>query len=190
MFVHFSSELSRLLTHSCLVPECDDANAPQYDQPWVLHTVPGTHKGANIFVPDQCRRFDTEMDRSNATQFTDACPSDWFTDRTIDCDRWVFESGERTIVNDVRNGEGESVGACITLLWFAVFGHVPGEPVATGAHWNAALCRHRRRFGRLRCDGRQVIWGRQNQKFRRLSTTDLFDICVLAIAPSKDTAAN
>lgn len=83
---------------SCFVPGCDAAQSPSYDEPWVLHAVPGTHKGANTFVPEQCQRFEMSGNGTAAT----VCPADWFVEQQpIECDRWVFEKGERTIVNDV-----------------------------------------------------------------------------------------
>lgn len=166
--------------YRCFVPECDDANAPDYDQPWVLHAVPSTHKGANVFQAAQCERFVVDQyagdstnngtlaailgepnvnGTSNKTTASSAwgntCPADRFTDEVATCDRWVFESGERTIVNDVRinaKWRCDSRFEFNTLLLLCVVvDNVSGESMEIGTHRNAPLCRNRCWIG--------CIWG-------------------------------
>lgn len=82
------------------MPDCDNEVHPTFDEPWVTHAIPGTQKGG-VFVPEQCERFERETNGTNVW-INDKCPADWFSYEQVHCDRWVFESGERTIVNDVR----------------------------------------------------------------------------------------
>lgn len=82
------------------MPDCDDSANPKFGEPWVLHAVPGTNKGsATVFVPEQCEQF--EVNRTVLWIPDDTCPAEWFSEKRVTCDRWVFEKGEKTIVNDV-----------------------------------------------------------------------------------------
>lgn len=82
---------------SCLVPECDNLEKPVFDEPWVHHAVPGSTVGG-IFNPEQCLKFASEI---NVNASSPECPAEWFSDRQISCNQWVFDPKERTIVNDV-----------------------------------------------------------------------------------------
>jgi hypothetical protein len=85
------------------VPECDNTTNPQYDEPWVPHTVPGELDSHGIFVPEQCLKF--AVTPSNRTVFDEAadssCPVSQFTDRQVGCSRWVYDNFEKTIVEEV-----------------------------------------------------------------------------------------
>lgn len=89
---------------SCHIPDCDNPSVPIYDEPWVQHAVPGTLRGQNTFVPEQCEYYEREANQSSTiTATSDECPAHWFSDRVSRCERWVFDDTERTIVNDVTN---------------------------------------------------------------------------------------
>lgn len=88
--------------YSCHIPDCDNQIDPIYDQPWVQHAVPGTLRGQDTFVPEQCEYYEREANQSSSTTVTsNECPAYWFSDRVSHCERWVFDDNERTIVNDV-----------------------------------------------------------------------------------------
>lgn len=63
-----------------------------------MHAVPSNNKGSNVFEPEQCERFETNRTQPWAGN---ECPADWFSEKRLTCDRWVFDGYERTIVNDV-----------------------------------------------------------------------------------------
>lgn len=90
-----------MLLYRCFVPTCDDPINPIYDQPWVLYAVPGTTKGRDVFVPNQCEYYELENGTSSINDhLSQNCPSELFSNREVKCDKWVFDR-ERTIVNDV-----------------------------------------------------------------------------------------
>lgn len=72
---------------------------PVFDEPWVPHAVPGSTVNG-IFDPEKCLKFAFEM-TSNVSAPTNECPAEWFSEKQISCDEWVFDPKERTIVNDV-----------------------------------------------------------------------------------------
>lgn len=51
-----------------------------------------------MFVPEQCEKFEANKTK---TWIGDECPDEWFSEKRVQCDRWVFDKSERTIVNDV-----------------------------------------------------------------------------------------
>lgn len=79
------------------MPECDNVENPVFDEPWVHHAVPGSTV-SGIFNPEKCLRFASEI---NANISSPECPAEWFSERQISCNQWVFDPKERTIVNDV-----------------------------------------------------------------------------------------
>lgn len=67
------------------------------------HAVPGTLRGQETFIPEQCQYYEREANLSSSTTISsDECPAHWFSDRISHCERWIFDDNERTIVNDVR----------------------------------------------------------------------------------------
>lgn len=109
------TKLIYTFSNRCFVPECDNPNDPIYDEPWVLHAVPGITKIQGTFVPDQCDLFERmDLNGGNNTappnghrmkrNINAICPAEWFSDRRSRCEKWVFDKGERTIVNDVCGG--------------------------------------------------------------------------------------
>lgn len=63
-----------------------------------MHAIPSNNRSSSVFVPEQCERFDA----NRTTNFTgNECPDEWFGEKRLSCDRWVFDESERTIVNDV-----------------------------------------------------------------------------------------
>lgn len=68
--------------------------------------IPGEiSKSTGNFEPENCFRYkfvnDSRIvdddDGENGT-----CLAHWFDHEKISCNKWIFEEGERTIVNDVR----------------------------------------------------------------------------------------
>lgn len=81
-----------------------------YDQPWVHNTVPGTTDSAGLFTPDQCLRYaiptaqtNTSIIRYNSPIAVDGsyeCGKELKEHNKMKCDRWVFDTGEYTIVQE------------------------------------------------------------------------------------------
>lgn len=91
--------MSPMQCSRCLVSECDDLEKPVFDESWVHHAVPGTIVNG-IFSPEQCSKFAVDV-TTNISLPNNECPAEWFSDRRISCNEWVFDPKERTIVNDV-----------------------------------------------------------------------------------------
>lgn len=89
----------RNLPIRCFIAECDNLEKPVFDEPWAHHAVPGSTVNG-IFNPEPCLKFAFEM-TSNISAPTDECPAEWFSEKQVACDSWVFDPKERTIVNDV-----------------------------------------------------------------------------------------
>lgn len=78
----------------CIVPDCERTG--KYDEDWVQFAVPGTFDKTG-FSPQHCYRFL----RNYSVSVDDKCVADMFTADRERCDKWIFDDGERTIVNDV-----------------------------------------------------------------------------------------
>lgn len=95
-FSHFK------LPNRCIVDECESLDNAKYDQNWVKDIVPGKiSESTGRFVPDHCKKY--KFDNSTqALNQTEICEPHRFSHEKVSCNRWIFEEGERTIVNDVR----------------------------------------------------------------------------------------
>lgn len=83
------------------MPECDSPET-KFDEVWVKDVLPGSiSESSGNFVPEFCSKF--VFNDSSETRMNGTCLASWFSDKQEKCDRWVFDEGERTIVNDVRN---------------------------------------------------------------------------------------
>lgn len=92
-----------LTPHSsrCIIDECESASDARYNQPWVKDVLPGEiSKSSGVFVPANCERFQFLNDTWSPEN--GSCLAHWFNHEKIACNKWIFEEGERTIVNDVR----------------------------------------------------------------------------------------
>lgn len=84
-----------------MIPECDAPLTLKYHQNWIKDVLPGTFS-AGHFVPHNCARYNfTAMLNESLPLENNTCLADWFHRDEIRCNEWVFQSGERTIVNDV-----------------------------------------------------------------------------------------
>lgn len=80
-----------------MVPDCDTDTG--FAEDWVSIAVPGkTIK--DQFVPLQCQRF-LRNENVSAPEWGEVCRKQMFTSETEKCSEWIFDEGERTIVNDV-----------------------------------------------------------------------------------------
>lgn len=83
------------------MPECESLGSARYDQDWVKDVLPGSiSESSGNFVPEVCLKYLPKNDTGD-WQANETCASDWFETNTEKCNRWVFDEGERTIVNDV-----------------------------------------------------------------------------------------
>lgn len=90
------------LLNRCFVEECESIESAKYDANFVKDVLPGKiSESSDRFIPEHCMRYKFD----NATILTNrrngACEAHWFDHEKIPCNKWVFEEGERTIINDV-----------------------------------------------------------------------------------------
>lgn len=78
------------------MPGCDDANNPNYNEPWVSAVVPGKTDSSGLFSPEHCRRYELPSDGN--TTYT--CGREIPIKNALKCDRWVYDKYERTIVEE------------------------------------------------------------------------------------------
>lgn len=85
----------------CYVPECDSLENSNYDEEWVMHVLPGSiSESYGHFVPETCKKY--VYNSSAPDDFgSQSCAAHFFERTEEKCNNWVFEKGERTIVNDV-----------------------------------------------------------------------------------------
>lgn len=88
------------IVRRCFVPECESIENTNYNADWVKDVLPGSiSEATGHFVPEICHKYsfnDTNVD-ANIT----ACAAQTFNGEREKCSSWVFEKGDRTIVNDV-----------------------------------------------------------------------------------------
>lgn len=80
------------------MPECDDANNPNYNEHWVSSVVPGKTDAIGLFSPEQCIRYEIPDTGGNSSSYV--CGRDLPYEKEIRCDRWVFDNYEKTIVEE------------------------------------------------------------------------------------------
>ncbi|KAH0954980.1 hypothetical protein HN011_002710 [Eciton burchellii] len=71
--------------YRCLVPECEQANNTTFEPPWVNASAPEQH---------DCKRYEVRRDHNGT------CTKMSFTNVTHDCNAWVYEPDEHTILNE------------------------------------------------------------------------------------------
>lgn len=74
----------------CIVPECEKSSMPIFETSWADDSIP---KKSNLF--GSCERYSVKKDLSGN------CSLLSFTNQTEKCDSWVYEPGEKTILNEV-----------------------------------------------------------------------------------------
>lgn len=85
----------------CYVPDCDDPDDPNFDEPWVSNVLPGKTDSSGLFTPEQCERYELPQNRTfHYSRAIDECSRPLPTKNEIRCDRWVFDKYEKTIVNE------------------------------------------------------------------------------------------
>jgi hypothetical protein len=70
----------------------------------VKDVLPGTiSQISGNFIPSDCTKFMFVHDTNDTFPMkNETCSSEWFArDDEMRCNKWIFNSGERTIVNDV-----------------------------------------------------------------------------------------
>ncbi|GAB0092693.1 organic cation transporter protein [Sergentomyia squamirostris] len=85
--------------YRCYVPNCDDPLDPNYDEPWVQHAVPGKVDSHGVFTPEQCQVYKAENETIKRITWEE-CPPERFSSESEECNRWVYDRSERTIVQD------------------------------------------------------------------------------------------
>lgn len=79
------------------MPGCDEPGSAVYDQHWVHNAVPGKPDSNGLFKPELCDRYGIRANMSR-----DTCLATSFDqEQIIRCDEWVFDTYERTIVQEV-----------------------------------------------------------------------------------------
>lgn len=77
---------------SCRIPGCDIDGQTEYKPEWLSHAVPFVNG-----VPSRCTRY--ESSTTNSSQCWDE--NEFQHDNVVSCSDWVFETDERTILNEV-----------------------------------------------------------------------------------------
>ena len=80
------------------MPECDDPNNPNYNEPWVSAVVPGHIESTGLFSPDQCLRYEIPPGGNSSSSYV--CGRDLPYKKEIRCNRWVYDNYEKTIVEE------------------------------------------------------------------------------------------
>lgn len=84
----------------CFVPECESLVTSKYDEDWIKDVLPGkVSESSGIFQPELCSKYVFKND--STSRGNDSCPAHWFEHEKENCNEWVFDKSERTIVNDV-----------------------------------------------------------------------------------------
>ncbi|CAO1419531.1 unnamed protein product [Diamesa tonsa] len=84
--------------YRCLIPECELSNAEYTDDVnWTQSAYPGEISLHDDFVATACKRFKTLS--TNATT-NDTCASLSFSKESISCNEFVFDTTDRTIVQE------------------------------------------------------------------------------------------
>ncbi|XP_015509581.2 uncharacterized protein LOC107216806 [Neodiprion lecontei] len=100
--------------YRCYIEGCDDRSTPDYSAAWVNQTIPDleyeTETANAVYVPSQCSMY--LMQNSTVGQFdvNDTCPFNFSTDTIIQCNEWIFDPEDWTIV-------GEWNLTCQSNLW-------------------------------------------------------------------------
>lgn len=87
-----------------MIPECDDRSIMNYHEDWVKDVLPGSvSESSGNFIPKNCARYNfTAIVKEPLPLENNTCLANWFNrGEELRCDNYVFQSGERTIVNDV-----------------------------------------------------------------------------------------
>jgi len=74
----------------CLVPECENSGNTTFEPPWVNASAPKIDG-----VISGCARYTVRDDRPGI------CTETSFTNVTCDCDSWIYDPEEHTILNEV-----------------------------------------------------------------------------------------
>ncbi|CAO1418733.1 unnamed protein product [Diamesa serratosioi] len=84
--------------YRCLIPECEQINAQYTDGiNWTQNAYPGQMGVYGDFVAKDCKRF-TTFSTNNTSN--DTCALLSFTKESISCNEFVFDTTDRTIVQD------------------------------------------------------------------------------------------
>lgn len=88
----------------CRLPECDDPSNTNFNEEWVRDVLPGTVSASTgRFIAENCQMYNFTAQISDPLPLeNNTCLAEWFEpEMRVRCSDWVFEKGERTIVNDV-----------------------------------------------------------------------------------------
>lgn len=80
------------------MPGCDDPVNSGFDNIWVPGAVPGNIDSQGHFNPEHCEMFQSDYNTSIVA--TNCSSISFDTDKKEACDRWVFDSNEKTIVQE------------------------------------------------------------------------------------------
>jgi hypothetical protein len=81
------------------VPECETLQTAKFDSEWVKDVLPGSiTESYGHFVPETCTKY---VYNDSLVSDGNACAAQDFQHQKMKCDQWVFEEGDKTIVNEV-----------------------------------------------------------------------------------------
>jgi len=85
--------IKKIFLYRCLVPECEHSGDTIFDPPWINASAPKIDEDIS-----RCTRFRTREHWNNSYMCTETS----FTDELRDCDSWVYDPDERTILSEVK----------------------------------------------------------------------------------------
>ncbi|XP_049822009.1 organic cation transporter protein [Aethina tumida] len=85
--------------YRCFIPECEEAGNTHYETPWTDWAIPAEGDSNDVISTKStlCDMYKVNETYYNASQ---TCTKDIFTDQIIQCNQWVFDETESTIVNE------------------------------------------------------------------------------------------
>ncbi|XP_037953373.1 organic cation transporter protein isoform X2 [Teleopsis dalmanni] len=90
-------------TYRCLIPKCDNPAQPDLLAPWLVNATPGVTDKKGVFTPETCYRFrlNESITSSDDDNNLGQCPKSYFMTNVKErCHEWVFDTEERTIVQE------------------------------------------------------------------------------------------
>lgn len=89
-----------IVTCRCFVPECESVGSTSYQADWVKDVLPGAvAESSGNFMPELCFKY--LPSNNTLIEAADTCVAEMFGTEREQCNQWVFDENERTIVNDV-----------------------------------------------------------------------------------------
>lgn len=104
MIYHIFKQYSFMFSR-CYIEGCDDLNSPDYSASWVNQTIPDleyeTGTANAEYVSSQCNMYLRDNSSILDIAADDTCPFNFSTDTIVQCNQWIFDPKDWTIVGEV-----------------------------------------------------------------------------------------